>query len=267
MTIKYTTSTELIELFGWSSPSFYDRVKKGYITEGRKVGRRRMYYLPDVFAECERNGLPVSEAAQGICQELIESGLMGDTNLGSNNSIGENMTTHMMNRPFTTGEAAKICRVSLNTIMRSFDAGEFKNGFLIPRSNHRRIPRDDLKCYMMKYGIAMDRFPEMPMTDPPKMATVSNSRDTEPSKTIQSKEHVVKSMTRSQYLGFLSELQDHCADMKLELTRIGSSHAVVITNCLPIILKNTIGLVEDGKIPTHAVVVERGGLQIAFGEC
>ncbi len=41
---------------------------------------------------------------------------------------------------FTTGEAAEICKVSQQTIIRCFDSGRL-NGFRVPGSRFRRIPR------------------------------------------------------------------------------------------------------------------------------
>ena len=47
-----------------------------------------------------------------------------------------------MKTVFTTGEAAKICKVSQQTIIRCFDNGQLK-GFRVPGSSKfRRIPRD-----------------------------------------------------------------------------------------------------------------------------
>ena len=47
----------------------------------------------------------------------------------------------IMKTVFTTGEAAKICKVSQQTIIRCFDSGQLK-GFRVPGSRFRRIPRD-----------------------------------------------------------------------------------------------------------------------------
>ena len=44
---------------------------------------------------------------------------------------------------YTTGEAAAICNVSQQTIIRCFDAGRLQ-GFRVPGSRFRRIPRDSL---------------------------------------------------------------------------------------------------------------------------
>ncbi|MEM9882815.1 MAG: helix-turn-helix domain-containing protein, partial [Planctomycetota bacterium] len=42
---------------------------------------------------------------------------------------------------YTTGEAAEVCKVSQQTIIRCFDAGRLQ-GFRVPGSRFRRIPRD-----------------------------------------------------------------------------------------------------------------------------
>ncbi|MDR1385282.1 MAG: response regulator [Planctomycetaceae bacterium] len=56
---------------------------------------------------------------------------------------------------FTTGEAAKICKVSQQTIIRCFDSGQLK-GFRVPGSRFRRIPRDQLFIFMRDNGIPTD---------------------------------------------------------------------------------------------------------------
>ncbi len=48
---------------------------------------------------------------------------------------------------FTTGEAAEICKVSQQTIIRCFDAGRLQ-GFRVPGSRFRRIPRIELLRFM-----------------------------------------------------------------------------------------------------------------------
>ena len=57
-----------------------------------------------------------------------------------------------MKTVFTTGEAAKICKVSRQTIIRCFDSGQLK-GFRVPGSRFRRIPRDQLFSFMKDNGI------------------------------------------------------------------------------------------------------------------
>ncbi len=60
-----------------------------------------------------------------------------------------------MKTVFTTGEAAKICKVSQQTIIRCFDNGSLK-GFRVPGSRFRRIPRDQLFAFMKDNGIPTD---------------------------------------------------------------------------------------------------------------
>ena len=60
-----------------------------------------------------------------------------------------------MKNVFTTGEAAEICKVSQQTIIRCFDAGRLK-GFRVPGSRFRRIPREALVAFMKDNGIPPD---------------------------------------------------------------------------------------------------------------
>jgi len=56
---------------------------------------------------------------------------------------------------YTTGEAAEICRVSQQTIIRCFDAGRLE-GFRVPGSRFRRIPRQNLIKFMKDNNIPLD---------------------------------------------------------------------------------------------------------------
>ena len=58
---------------------------------------------------------------------------------------------------FTTGEAAEICRVSQQTIIRCFDSGRLK-GFRVPGSKFRRIPRQNLVKFMRDNSIPLDNL-------------------------------------------------------------------------------------------------------------
>jgi len=58
---------------------------------------------------------------------------------------------------FTTGEAAEICKVSQQTIIRCFDSGRL-NGFRVPGSRFRRIPRDELIRFMKNNDIPTEGF-------------------------------------------------------------------------------------------------------------
>ena len=56
---------------------------------------------------------------------------------------------------FTTGEAADICKVSQQTIIRCFDSGRLE-GFRVPGSRFRRIPRQSLVKFMRENKIPLD---------------------------------------------------------------------------------------------------------------
>ena len=58
---------------------------------------------------------------------------------------------------FTTGEAAKICRLSQQTIIRCFDSGQLE-GFRVPGSKFRRIPRQSLIDFMNANHIPLEGF-------------------------------------------------------------------------------------------------------------
>jgi len=53
---------------------------------------------------------------------------------------------------YSTGEAARVCKVSQQTIIRCFDAGKLQ-GFYVPGSRFRRIPRDSLVKFMKENSI------------------------------------------------------------------------------------------------------------------
>src|SRR2546421_10836269 len=56
-----------------------------------------------------------------------------------------------MKTVFTTGEAANVCKVSQQTIIRCFDNGQLK-GFRVPGSRFRRIPREALYFFLKDNG-------------------------------------------------------------------------------------------------------------------
>jgi len=60
-----------------------------------------------------------------------------------------------MKNVYSTGEAAEICKVSQQTIIRCFDTGKLK-GFRVPGSRFRRIPRDSLIKFMRENSIPLD---------------------------------------------------------------------------------------------------------------
>jgi excisionase family DNA binding protein len=63
---------------------------------------------------------------------------------------------------FTTGEAAKICNVSQQTIIRCFDSGRL-HGFKVPGSRFRRIPRAELVVFMQQNNMDTGRLRSSPV--------------------------------------------------------------------------------------------------------
>ena len=53
---------------------------------------------------------------------------------------------------YSTGDAAQLCKLSQQTIIRCFDSGRLK-GFRVPGSRFRRIPRDELIRFMRENDI------------------------------------------------------------------------------------------------------------------
>lgn len=60
---------------------------------------------------------------------------------------------------FTTGEVAKLCNVTIGTVIRWFDTGEI-SGYKIPGSRDRRIPREALVAFMRKHKIPLGALEE-----------------------------------------------------------------------------------------------------------
>jgi len=56
---------------------------------------------------------------------------------------------------YTTGEAAAVCKLSQQTIIRCFDSGQLQ-GFRVTGSKFRRIPRDALIKFMKSNKIPLD---------------------------------------------------------------------------------------------------------------
>jgi len=62
-----------------------------------------------------------------------------------------------MKTVFTTGEVARICKVSQQTIIRCFDGGKL-SGFRVPGSKFRRIPIDSLRKFMLENDIPLEQL-------------------------------------------------------------------------------------------------------------
>lgn len=71
------------------------------------------------------------------------------------NTNGSQATPLLEKAVFTTGEAAEVCKVSQQTIIRCFDAGRL-GGFRVPGSRFRRIPREELIKFMRDNDIPVE---------------------------------------------------------------------------------------------------------------
>jgi len=60
---------------------------------------------------------------------------------------------------YTSGDVAKICGVSPDTVSRWFDVGHI-DGYRLGPGGDRRIPHDNLRAFMIKHGIPLDRLDE-----------------------------------------------------------------------------------------------------------
>ena len=67
------------------------------------------------------------------------------------------MVDDRVKQVFTTGEVARVCKVSQQTVIRCFDSGKLR-GFRVPGSRFRRIPRDALIAFMKENGIPLDQL-------------------------------------------------------------------------------------------------------------
>lgn len=96
---------------------------------------------------------------------------------GSHNESAE-QTPHTKwdgKKVFTTGEAAQICKVSQQTIIRCFDAGRLQ-GFRVPGSRFRRIPRDELIRFMQTNEIPLEPLEGSPGSDTLRILVVEDDR-------------------------------------------------------------------------------------------
>lgn len=64
-----------------------------------------------------------------------------------------------MKEVFTTGQIAKLCKVAPRTVSKWFDSGRLL-GYRIPGSNDRRVPRKNLRRFLVANGMPTDELDE-----------------------------------------------------------------------------------------------------------
>lgn len=62
-------------------------------------------------------------------------------------------------KPLTTGQAARICRVTPRVVVKWLDSGLLP-GWTIPGSSHRRIEREALAEFMARAGMPAEWIEE-----------------------------------------------------------------------------------------------------------
>ena len=75
------------------------------------------------------------------------------------NSRSSRVDKKAIKKVFSTGEAAAVCKISQQTIIRCFDSGRLQ-GFRVPGSRFRRIPRASLIKFMQENDIPLDLLEE-----------------------------------------------------------------------------------------------------------
>ena len=85
----------------------------------------------------------------------------------------EAKTTGAGKQVFTTGEAARLCNLSQQTIIRCFDSGRLR-GYRVPGSRTRRIPRGELIRFMKGHHMPLDALGESETV----LLLVENDQDT-----------------------------------------------------------------------------------------
>lgn len=66
-----------------------------------------------------------------------------------------------MSKAFTTGQAARMCGVSIRTLKRWLERGEM-TGYRLPGSGEWRIPRQELVSFMVRHGIPLGELASTP---------------------------------------------------------------------------------------------------------
>jgi excisionase family DNA binding protein len=62
-----------------------------------------------------------------------------------------------MKDSFTTGDVARICRISQQTVIRCIDSGRL-NGYRVPGSKFRRVSREALITFMKEHRIPLEQL-------------------------------------------------------------------------------------------------------------
>ena len=103
-------------------------------------------------------------------------GMQGGFSNGSGPNLSasvEAKATGAGKQVFTTGEAARLCNLSQQTIIRCFDSGRLR-GYRVPGSRTGRIPRGELIRFMKGHHMPLDALGESETV----MLLVENEQET-----------------------------------------------------------------------------------------
>jgi len=75
----------------------------------------------------------------------------------SNLDVAPPILSVPMKDVYTTGEVAKICNVTIRTVIKWFESGALE-GFKIPNSRDRRIPHASLVAFMTENGLPLNKL-------------------------------------------------------------------------------------------------------------
>lgn len=75
----------------------------------------------------------------------------------------------------TTGDVARLCRVTIRTVIKWFDQGRLE-GYRLPGSGDRRFPRADVERFMQRNEIPLDLLHGPPDDGPKRVLVVDDDQ-------------------------------------------------------------------------------------------
>src|SRR5262249_16058457 len=107
-----------------------------YFWSDRQYEEGREYHLPGMLYQY----LPASPTSASLIGAYASE---DEARAALSRACIHHARTASHRRAFTTGEAAKICLVAPQTMVKWFDSGRLR-GYRVPGSQERRIPRENL---------------------------------------------------------------------------------------------------------------------------
>jgi CheY-like chemotaxis protein len=122
------------------------------------VSQRRGCVCLTINVPADKAEMLVNLANSGALQAYnVTDAHIVRTIAASDESSEQHRLTTATKTMFTTGEVATICRMTQQSIIRCFDSGRLE-GFRVPGSRFRRIPRQSLIKFMKDNSIPLDNL-------------------------------------------------------------------------------------------------------------